>query len=129
MINFNKKRVVAIIALFVALFMVLTGCSSNQQPTTIDGTYITSGEPHFTAVIDQGNMEVTLEMEGTAGLYWKGTVPKNAEGSFESVADKKALAGSMFGSGSDVKSFDVSDDSIKFVFEIMGTKTDVEAKK
>lgn len=123
----TKKRTVIFILALVFLF--LTACGSSSKNSSIDGTYRYSDGPSFTVVIAKGEMMITIDVDNSSGLYWKGTVPKKIGSSFKSVADKKALDDSLLGSGSDVKDFKVSNDSIEFVFQIMDTKTTVVARK
>lgn len=130
----------AVIAVLIACSLVLlfSGCggSSSSESVTLDGTWSSESDndSKMVAVITDDHIQITLDAEDVSSLYWKGTFPQSGETVTEgatvtSVADQKALASSMLGSGAKNKVFTYENGTLDFDFTIMGTTRTIHLKK
>lgn len=111
-----------IITIFLFFALGISACGSNE-PVNLDGKWAANG---FDAQITGDHIAINAvsKSTGNSNVYWDGSVPAmGADGDFISVANRDVLDKAVLGSRATTKSFTYDDDTLTFVFTVMGTNT------
>lgn len=129
------KKFLALI--FVPALFLLGGCiplDSGLAATDLSGTWVAELDNGvgFQADVTATDISVSLTMDESSALYWKGTFAGEdvTEGQkITSDADVEALSKSLFGSQDETKVFTYKDGQLTFPFSIMGVSQTVKLVK
>ena len=101
---------------------LLTACGQEQPEGPVRGTYVDSDEK-FEAEISDDQIVIYILGDDSKHLYWDGTWSDGEV--VNSEADTKKLKGSLLGSGSKTKEFDINDGEVSFDFSALGSTTNI----
>lgn len=121
--------IVLVVVFFVVIVSMLTGCGSSNTtyasvPTKLTGDWhqVSNGidDTYMTASVYAGSIQVWMRSRSDTEIYWMGTFDssKSTKSSFKtlSLGDQDAMALSLFGSGSEKKSFQYKNGVLSFKF-------------
>lgn len=124
------KKFVAITATAAIATLALTGCS--DQTSDFEGSWV-SGENAtipLTAEITGDTVEVFLTDGTNEMIFWSGDISEIEENgdilSFTSSVDSEELAGAIFASEQNAKTFELDGDILSFDYDVTGIVQEVE---
>jgi hypothetical protein len=140
----THRRLIGVLVVFIGIILTTSCANAASSPdaspvasekgasaTNLAGTWVSSEQPGFEAVITPDQITVYFVDGETKSLFWKGTFPETATESeiVSSAGDVDAMASSLLGSTETIKPFTFTGEEITFEFSMMGTSTIVHTAK
>jgi len=118
----NVLFTIGIIGMALGLTWLLAGCTAGSNPD-VNGSWTYSEDGvSFEATVTAGTIEMMVDFDGSAGLYWAGTFPETIDDGAVVVSDANtaALSTSLYGSLDGTKDFTYEGGELLFDFTMMG---------